>query len=754
MTKLAKFIVEKRAVFFLVFIVAVLYCGVSVGKVKINNDITSYLPPETETRQGITIMEEEFTTFAGASVMVTNITLEQAQKLADSLAEIPGVYSVGFDETEDHYTQSAALFSLTFTGGAEDADVLSAMEQVRTQTADYDVYISSEVGSDYSDQLAQEMLSVMLVAVVVIIAVLLFTSKSYFEIVIYFIVFAVAAVLNMGTNFLLGEVSSITNSIAVILQLALAIDYAIIFSHRYQDEIDTGKPYRTALIDALSKAIVEISSSSLTTIAGLVALTLMQFRMGYDLGIVLAKSILCSLITVFLLMPGLIMLFHKPMERTRHKSLVPSVRIWGRFLAGSKFVFLILFLLLMPVAVICSGRCQYAFADSSIQRIKLSEQDMINEKIADYFQQDTVVAVLVPRGDYESEKTLLAACSELPGVTSALGLANVEIEPGRVLTDSYTPRQFTELADLDYEEAQLLYGLYGYEQQQYQPIFGEAENYTVPLVDMFLFLFRQIDHGVVTLDDAQMETLGPLRDTLNNALVQLRGEQWSRLVFTADVEVESEEAVALTDAMRELARARYGDGVLVIGNITSAHELSESFSGDNQKITFLTIAFVFVILLFTFRSVATPVLLILVIQGSIFINFSFPYITGKNMFFMAYLIVSAIQMGATIDYAIVLTNRYLTLRESCDKRASIVGAVNDSFATIFTSGSIMTIAGFLIGYLTSDVYIGSIGLALGRGTLISIILVMTVLPQLLLLGDGLMRKTSFTIKFSDGGDEE
>lgn len=200
------------------------------------------------------------------------------------------------------------------------------------------------------------MVGVVALAAVVIMAVLLFTSRSYFEVVIFLIVFSVAALLNMGTNFWLGEISSITNSIAVILQLALAIDYAIIFSHRYQDEIDRFPTEREALIEALSKSIVEISSSSLTTISGLVALMLMQFRLGYDLGLVLSKGILCSLITVFLLMPGLIASFFRPLRRTTHKSHVPDITGWGRFLMKTRVGFVALFVIIVPLAIWCSSR--------------------------------------------------------------------------------------------------------------------------------------------------------------------------------------------------------------------------------------------------------------------------------------------------------------------------------------------------------------------------------------------------------------
>lgn len=199
------------------------------------------------------------------------------------------------------------------------------------------------------------------------------------------------------------------------------------------------------------------------------------------------------------------------------------------------------------------------------------------------------------------------------------------------------------------------------------------------------------------------------------------------------------------DQIRAIAAEYYGDDVVLVGNSTNARDLAASFTGDNLKISVLTVLFVVVILLFTFKSAGLPILLVLTIQGSIWINFSFPFLTGTNLFFMSYLIVSAIQMGATIDYAIVITNRYLQLKTVLDRRAAAVEALNQSFPTVLTSGSIMTVAGFLIGKLSTDTIISSIGDTLGRGTLTSIVLVMTVLPQLLVLGDALIERTAITL---------
>ena len=753
--KISRQIVDKRVIIMIAFLAACVYCALSISRVHVNNDITSFLPPDTDTRRGLTIMENEFTTYASANVMLANTTYERASAAAEKIETLEHVTGVTFDNSPAHFVDSAALLTISFDGTSDDENVIAAMNEIRSLTAGFDTYTSSDIGADLLGEIAQQMVGVVALAAVVIMAVLLFTSRSYFEVVIFLIVFSVAALLNMGTNFWLGEISSITNSIAVILQLALAIDYAIIFSHRYQDEIDRFPTEREALIEALSKSIVEISSSSLTTISGLVALMLMQFRLGYDLGLVLSKGILCSLITVFLLMPGLIASFFRPLRRTTHKSHVPDITGWGRFLMKTRFGFVAVFVIILPLAIWCSSRTEYAFNDAGIDELKYSESRAAARKITGTFANDTTIAVLVPSGNYEAEKQFLRDAAELDNVKTVTGLANIEIEDGKVLTDSYTPRMFSMLLNIDFEEAEMLYAAYGVENGQYQPIFGNAETYSVPLIDMFLFLFEKIDQGIVTLDADSQETLDSLRGELERGEAQLRGENWDRMVITADVPIEGDESVALVNALRSLADGRYGEGAcLVIGDVTSAKELADTFNGDSLLINLLTIAFVFIILIFTFRSVVGAALLVFVIQGSIWINFTFPYLTHTRASFVTNMIVSAIQMGATIDYAIVIMSRYLDLKKLHTPQEAMARAVNESFPTVMTSGTIMTVAGILIAYRVSDVYIGHIGLAVGRGALISVILVLSVLPQLIVLLDKVIEKTTFRKKTTTGGAVE
>ena len=745
MIKLARFIVDKRKAFYLVFLAAFLFCAASVNKVQINNDITSYLPAQTETRRGLTIMEEEFITLGSANVMVANVTLDTAQELAHRLEAIPGVSEVAFDDTQEHYKASAALFTISFDGEETDPATEEAMNQVLAALEGYDVYPSTQIGRDVSESLQKEMTVILAIAAVVIVVVLLFTSKSYMEVPVYLIVFATAAVLNMGTNFIFGTISFITNSIAVVLQLALAIDYAIIFCHRYMEERDNGLDAREADIAALSKAIVEISSSSLTTISGLVALMLMQLRIGFDMGIVLAKGIVCSMLCVFLLMPGLLMMFSRPIDRTRHKNLVPKINFWGRGVVRLRYVLPPIFLVAMVAGAMLSNQCDYVFDANDADFDNKPDWRIADEKVTQTFGAKNTIAVLVPRGDYKKEQMILTRVAELPQVTQATGLANIEVEDGRMLTDELTPRQFSELAGVDIELCRLLYQAYGLSVEEYGAIFQDPDDYAVPLIDVFEFLLEQKDKGVVSLTGEQADKVDDLQEQLDTGLEQLRGEHWSRLVFVADTSTEGEETYALLDQIRSIAQDYYGDDVVLVGNSTNAFDLSSSFSGDNMKISILTALFVMVILLFTFKSAGLPILLVLTIQGSIWLNFSVPVLTGTNLFFLSYLVVSSIQMGATIDYAIVITNRYLELKTVMERKPAAVEALSQSFPTILTSGTIMAVAGFLIGGISTDATIGSVGQTLGRGTVTSIILVMTVLPQLLMLGDALIERTAITL---------
>ena len=745
MEKIATFIVDKRNLFFLLYAFALIFSIVATGWVKVENDITTYLPEDTETRQGLTVMNDNFVTYGTARVMVSNVTYETAENICSDLESIDGVTSVDFDDTTDHYKSASALFSVTFDGTTMDDISVHALHTIRDMLAGYDTYIDTEVGVDTSADLQSEMSVILVLAAIVIVLVLTLTSRSYAEVPVLIMTFGAAALLNMGTNFLCGTISFISNSVTVILQLALAIDYAIILCHRFSDEHET-KDTREACIAALSKAIPEISSSSLTTISGLGALAFMHFGIGRDMATVLIKAILFSLLSVFTLMPGLLMVFSKKIDATRHKNLIPKITFLGKFDVATRFIVPPIFAVVVVVTAVLANKCPYCYSYTDLVTAKQSESQIAHQKIKNTFGVNNMVAVIVPTGDYDSERQLLKDLDSCAEVKSTQGLANIDAMDGYKLADALTPRQMSELAGLDYEVAEALYAAYAVDQNEYGKLISGLGDYKVPLFDMFMFLQREMKDGNITLDGDIQETLDDLFEQLNKAQLQLQSDKYSRLVVYLNLPEESDETMDFLDTMHAMIAKYYSSDTYIVGNSTNVKDLSSSFGEDNMLISVLSALFVVIILLFTFKSAGLPVLLIVVIQGSIWINFSVPTIQHESLYFLGYLIVNSIQMGANIDYAIVISSHYSDLKKEMRPKEAIITALNEAFPTIFTSGTILAVAGALIGVMTTNPVIAAIGTCLGRGTVISIVLVMAVLPQILLIGDTIVERTSFDVK--------
>ena len=745
MEKIATFIVDKRNLFFLLYAFALIFSIVATGWVKVENDITTYLPEDTETRQGLTVMNDNFVTYGTARVMVSNVTYETAENICSDLESVDGVTSVDFDDTTDHYKSASALFSVTFDGTTTDDISIHALHTIRDMLAGYDTYIDTEVGVDTSADLQSEMSVILVLAAIVIVLVLTLTSRSYAEVPVLIMTFGAAALLNMGTNFLCGTISFISNSVTVILQLALAIDYAIILCHRFSDEHET-KDTREACIAALSKAIPEISSSSLTTISGLGALAFMHFGIGRDMATVLIKAILFSLLSVFTLMPGLLMVFSKKIDATRHKNLIPKITFLGKFDVATRFIVPPIFAVVVVITAVLANKCPYCYSYTDLVTAKQSESQIAHQKIKNTFGVNNMVAVIVPTGDYDSERQLLKDLDSCAEVKSTQGLANIDAMDGYKLADALTPRQMSELAGLDYEVAEALYAAYAVDQNEYGKLISGLGDYKVPLFDMFMFLQREMKDGNITLDGDIQETLDDLFEQLNKAQLQLQSDKYSRLVVYLNLPEESDETMDFLDTMHAMIAKYYSSDTYIVGNSTNVKDLSSSFGEDNMLISVLSALFVVIILLFTFKSAGLPVLLIVVIQGSIWINFSVPTIQHESLYFLGYLIVNSIQMGANIDYAIVISSHYTDLKKEMRPKEAIVAALNEAFPTIFTSGTILAVAGALIGVMTTNPVIAAIGTCLGRGTVISIVLVMAVLPQILLIGDTIVERTSFDVK--------
>lgn len=774
MRKLAEFIVDKRKFLLIIFIAAAIGSVIMSSHINVIQELTDYLPDDTETSMGLDVMDEQFTTFGTAKVMVQNVTYDQAKAIADQLKDIKGVSAVDFYEEDeddenndseekeftnsedmrDSYQDLAALYSISFETPEDDSLAQAAIADVRTALKDYDAWFYTTVDKDDAADLQDDMKVILVIAVIIIVGVLLFTSGTYMEIAIFMLVFGMAALLNMGTNFIFYNISFVTNAVATVLQLAMAIDYAIILFHRFMEE--KGKVNtREALVRALEKGIPEISSSSLTTMAGMVALMFMQFGIGLDLGRVMIKAILLSMLSVFGFMPGLIMLWEKQIDRTLHKSFVPNIEFWGKIVLAIRHVTLPVFAVVMVVACFLSVNCNYVYDNSSVESAKMNEYMTAKREISKVFDLDNTLAVVVPKGDYDSEARIMEEVESLPMVDSTLGLANVTVDDDEqyVLTDSLTPQELADITDMDIDTIRLLYRFYAWKEEKYGAFLNSIDDFEIPLLSMIDFIYGEEENETFDFSADFSQDIQDMHKTVSDAREQLEGDEYSRMLVMTTGPIEGDEIFHTIDQIRDIAYQYYHE-VYVVGDSTSDYDLSKSFTQDNLMVSIMTAVFVAIILLFTFTNYSIPLILVATIQTSIWINFSIPAVTGTGMFFLSYLIVSSIQMGATIDYAIVITSRYTAYRkENVDKRTAIIKTLNESFPTIITSGTIMTSAGFVIGQITSNPVIASLGTTLGTGTLTSIILVMLILPQLLYAFDGVINKTYRKRRINIGSGE-
>lgn len=754
MKKISSFIVKYSKIILVLFAALIVYSILSINKVNIEYSVTSYLPIETDTKKALDIMDDEFVTYGTSTILIRNITYEDAYKLKEEIVDIEGVKELKFENTEDYYKESTALFSITYTGDDEDQTSINAYNEVIEKVKEYDALVAARLVDNYADQLQSDINKILIYVIIIIIIVLLFTSNSVAEVLVFLIVFGVAALLNMGTNYWFGTISFISNSVCVILQLALAIDYAIILSHRFAEEKMHANNSEDAMIEALAKAISEIFGSSLTTISGLLALCCMTLKLGADLGLVLAKSIVCSMLTVFLLMPALMLLFSKAIDKTSHKNLVPKISFFGKAILKLRFVLPVIFLALVCVCGVLSFNVNYVYAQDSIDTSNPTEAMIANKEINRIFGSKNQFVILVPKdNNYKNEMKVVEKLEKEANINEITSISNVKLNANgetHSLIEEINYKDLAHFVGTDYDTAKTIFRAYCYFNSDKSKdgltelaVFeANPDKYTCSILNLADCAFKYNDFIEAALGDDldALDNYHDIKEQINDAEDQLIGINYTRVVCNITTEVEAKETFALIERLDKNIKTEV-NGAIFAGESMSAYDLNSSFSTDNLLISILTIVFVYIILIFTLKNWGIPILLVATIQGAIFINFSIPVLTNTNLYFFVYLIVSAIQMGATIDYAIVSTTRYQDLVQTMDKKTAVIETLNQVFPTIITSGVILSFAGFLINFLVSDPLISTLGLALGRGTIISILSVMCVLPLLLYFFYDKLKKT-------------
>ena len=758
--KIPEGIVKLKWVFLVLFVALSIFGAVMIPHTKINYDLTGYLPAHCDSSTALELLKKEFDDKGMAYVMVKDVTPEKAGEIKTRLEKVEGVATVTYVESMN-YKNKSALYTVTLKDYDSTAGAFDAVKDVIDALSDEKAYLSGQSAFSYYTKLEteQSIMKLGIAIVVIILLVMLFTSKTYFELIVLILVFGAAMAINMGTNFLFANgISYIANLVALVLQLALSLDYSIILLHRYMEERDNGEDAKTATVTALTKGLPEILSSSLTTVAGLAALMLMTLSIGAEIGLSLAKGIVVSMATVIFFMPALLVIFDKPIQKTRHKSFVPNVTKPARAIVKARKVIVPAFLLIAILAGVAQGFNKYSFNYNSGSLI-VAPKKVIEET---GFGTLNSLVVVVPKGDAEKERQLVKYVESFDLIdksqTTALATINVysfidaDSSETLYLTDELSKAEIIDKIPSDAGVNPLLIKTikdwFDEYVEKYMPKGTDKDTVKVRLIDLLDFAVREKLDKLSILFNGDEEKKAYLDQVkqISFAKANLESENYSRITFNINGGVEDDDVFELVKTLKSGVSDFYEERYIT-GESVVCYEMSEYFMKDNLMVCLFTDLFILVILLITFRNISLPIILILAIQGGIFINFAIPFLSKTSISFIGYLIISAIQMGATIDYAIVLTNRYRGIRKDfTDRYDAMAAATNAVFPTILTSGVILTATGFVMSMLSSGV-VAQLGLLLGVGTLTSIIIVLFVLPSLLLVTEKVVDKTDFSKLF-------
>ena len=726
-SKLAKTILRLRKVILPLFLLLTVLSVFFIGKANINYDLAAYLSEQTQTRRGLEIMQREFGSTEQITVLLENASEEEALRLSGQLSGMEGVLQASFSadtDVKDHKGIRYSRISLY----SDNPDTFSFDDTL-------DAFLSRETGHKYTiisdtrdtkelkDYIFSGVVKALIIAAVVVIGVLFLTSNSYIEPLLFTIVLICSILINMGTNFVFDSISFITFAVAPILQLALAMDYSIMLLHTFVEIRDSGIDDETALRLALERSFMPVSSSSLTTIAGLVSLMFMSFTIGFDIGIVLSKGILISMLTVFLLMPALIMVFSKTLRTTAHKPVSLGGKSLARLAVKSRRILPAGLALCVAAACVLQPGVEYTFNNPAF--------DGQSQILYDVFGDPDALVVLLPARqtdeEFDKQRRLVDDLMSLtyrdkPAVLSVTGMVTTAAQ----VIKYYSPAEVGEMLGISPIAVSFYFGAMGFD--------GNVRGDT--LINTAANLMPENDQ------------IRLLKSTMDFAKRMFISESHSRLILlTDDVPSFTGEGEAFLDQVSALLSEYYPDGgTYITGNLMFHKEISEAFDSDRLIVSIITIAAIFLIVCLSFRSVWIPLLLICAIQGAVWLNTAVNVISGEGVFFMCYLICLAIQMGATIDYGILLTSNYRHCRAEMDRAAALGKALTLSMPTILTSGLILFTAGGVIGIgkfalsgkiieIINVYFIYSIGRMLARGTAFSLIMVLLFLPPSLFLFD-------------------
>lgn len=683
MERYTQFLLKHKKLIIGVFVLAAVLCAVLSGLVGVNYNFADYLPDDAASTRALEVMDEEYSqSVPNMRVLVYEVSIPQALAYKEKIADVDGVEEVNWLDdavdiyeplelaeqktVEDWYKDGNALFSVTVDEKKQDSVIPAVREIIGEENCMSGTAVTSVLAPVNTSVEVQQ---IMFLAVPIIFLILILTTNSWFEPVLFMITIGVAILINRGTNLMFGTVSFVTNAAGSVLQLAVSMDYSIFLLHRFSENREEGLPVEKAMIEAVKQSVGSILSSGLTTVTGFLALVLMRFKIGPDMGWVMSKAIVLSLVSVLCFLPALAISTYRLIDKTQHRTFVPKFDKFAGLVMKLRIPALALVILILPVSFLGQMKNDFFYGGSQVYSTQATQMGRDMEAIDKMFGSSNPVVLMVPKGDMEKEIAMNEELKKLDCVTSVVSYVN---SVGNAIPSSFLPSE---------------------------------------------------------------------------TVSRLYSAHYSRFVITMEAEEKDADWYEKVNDIRNIGEKYYGDKIQYAGDLVSTEDLKTTITQDNTKVNFLAIAFVFCILLVNFKSLSLPVILTLVIESSIWINLGIPYFRGQTLFYIGYLIISTVQLGATIDYAILFSDRYMDFRKTLPKKEAAFMTLRTCTISILTSAAVLTLAGVILGKVSTNGVLSQLGILIGRGAALSFVLVIFVLPTLLILFDGVIRRTTLHCDF-------
>lgn len=688
MEKFGKVIVKLRIPILVLSILLLIPSAIGYVNTRVNYDILYYLPDEIETMQGQDILMDDFNKGAYAMVVVQDMDAKAANKLIKKVESVEHVAQVisytgivgedvpsemvpsKFRKYFENDSTDTTLFAIFFDNTTSSDDTMNAITQIRKVT-EGQAFISgmSAVVTDTKNLSEKETPLYVLIAVVLVCIVLAIFMDSFLVPVFFMLSIGMAIVYNLGSNILLGEVSYITKALAAVLQLGVTLDYSIFLWHSYKEmKAQYPNDHKEAMAVAIGNTLTSVVGSSITTVAGFIALCFMSFTLGLDLGIVMAKGVIFGVIGCVTILPSLILTFDRALEKTMHREVMPGFDKLAAFIVNHSWVFIIIFLALLGPAIYGQSHTSvyYDLSDTLPEELACSQA---NKKLEENFDMNSIYMILADTNmSTDTANEMLDKLNDVDGVQFALGL-DTALKSG-------IPQEFLP----------------------------------------------------------------------SKMVSELKGEDYQIMMIATDYKIASDDINNQINKVNDIVKS-YDSKAMVVGEAPCTKDLITITDKDFKTVSAVSIVAIFVIILFVLKSISLPVILVAAIEFAIFVNMGIPYFTHTQIPFIASVVIGTIQLGATVDYAILMTTRYKKERsQGLAKKEAIQTALAASIPSIIVSALGFFAATFGVGCIASVDMIGSLCTLMARGAIISMFVVIFILPSLFVLCDKLIINTSFGFK--------